>query len=147
MASHLVMRTSSMAFKRPIGLSLVSSRCISTSLRPTCRLKPISLQAATLQRSFRRAYSEAPTATLSPTPKPKKRFRFLRWTWRLTYLSTIGFVGWLAYTVWDGRNPNDQFEPDPTKKTLVILGKTACVHGGIHLLNMNRNWLGVGIPT
>ena len=41
----------------------------------------------------------------------------------MTYLSAIGFVGWLTYTVWELRNPNDQFDPDPSKKTLVILGE------------------------
>lgn len=113
-----------MAFKRPIGLSFATNRCISTPLRTNHRVRPITSRTIILQRSFRRAYSEAPTANLSPTPKPKERFRILRWTWRLTYLSAIGMVGWLAYTVWESRNPPDQFEPDPNKKTLVILGKS-----------------------
>jgi len=28
----------------------------------------------------------------------------------------------MAWLVYDLRNPEDQFEPDPTKKNLVILG-------------------------
>ncbi|KIX08768.1 uncharacterized protein Z518_03425 [Rhinocladiella mackenziei CBS 650.93] len=77
-----------------------------------------------LRPSFRRTYADnaAPQANLSPPPAPKKRFRFFRFLWRITYLSTLAGLGYVAYTVWEGRNPNDQYEPDPTKKTLVILG-------------------------
>jgi NADH:ubiquinone reductase (non-electrogenic) len=126
MASHLAMRTSSIASRRSLGFPFASRRCLSTSLRTNCTVrasKATSLPRLALQQSFRRAYADAPTVNLSPNPRPRKRFRFLRWTWRLTYLSAIGFVGWLTYTVWELRNPNDQFDPDPSKKTLVILGK------------------------
>lgn len=37
-------------------------------------------------------------------------------------MSVIGGAAYLAYVVYDLRTPPDQFEPDPTKKTLVILG-------------------------
>lgn len=150
MASRIAIRTSSMALQRSLNLS-ASRRCISTSLRTDCALrtrKPNRLSHAALQESFRRAYSDAPSVSLSPPPKPKKRFGFLRWTWRVTYLSAIGFVGWLTYTVWELRNPNDQFEPDPSKKTLVILGESgiyqafACI-----LLNIDRDGLGRGVVT
>jgi NADH:ubiquinone reductase (non-electrogenic) len=115
-----------MAFRPSLGLSLASRRCLCTSLRANYALrasKPTRLLRPAVQQSFRRAYADAPTINLSPTPRPRKRFRFLRWTWRVTYLSAIGFVGWLSFTVWELRNPNDQFDPDPSKKTLVILGE------------------------
>lgn len=40
----------------------------------------------------------------------------------MTYLSAIGGVGYLGYVIYLLRNPNEQFNPDPSKKTLVILG-------------------------
>lgn len=126
MASHLAVRTSSLAIRQLQSLSFASRRCIRTSFQKSCDIrssKHISLSHASFQQTFRRAYSDAPSASLSPDPKPRKRFRFLRWTWRLTYISAIGLVGWLSYTVWELRNPNDQFDPDPSKKTLVILGE------------------------
>ena len=55
-------------------------------------------------------------------PKPKKRTGFLRTTWRITYLSAIAATGWFTYTVYNNRHPGKQFEQDPNKKTLVILG-------------------------
>ncbi len=146
MVSHLGIRTSSTAFRRSSALSFASRRCTSTSFRTNCGIRtprPLSLPNAALQQPFRRAYSEAPSVNLSPTPKPKKRFRFFRWTWRLTYLSAIGLVGWLTYTVWELRNPNDQFEPDPSKKTLVILGELAGHKEGFAFAN---DWQGrVGV--
>lgn len=126
MASRLAMRMPSMAARRSLDLRLASRRCITTSLRTNCGIRPaisLNLHRTALQQVFRRAYADAPTVNLSPTPRPRKRFRFLRWTFRLIYLSAFGFVGWLAYTVWESRNPNDQIEPDPSKKTLVILGE------------------------
>jgi NADH:ubiquinone reductase (non-electrogenic) len=79
-----------------------------------------------LRHSFRRGYAEqkvgAPVAELAPANKPR-RFRALRWIWRATYLSLLGGVGYLAYTVYDLRHPEDQFEPDPSKQNLVILGE------------------------
>ncbi|KAK5080151.1 NADH:ubiquinone oxidoreductase [Exophiala xenobiotica] len=84
------------------------------------------LQRSAIRQPFRRQYADnkAPEVTLSPAAaaKPKRRWRFLRTLWRITYLSVLGTIGWTAWTVYDLRNPNDQFEPDPSKKTLVILG-------------------------
>lgn len=96
--------------------------------------KQQSLPRSILQQSFRRSYADAPaapaapaapTATLSPppAPKPKRRFRFFRFLWRLTYLSVIGGAAYLAYTIYDLNHPNEQLEPDPKKKNLVILGE------------------------
>ncbi|KAL1994393.1 hypothetical protein VTN49DRAFT_3062 [Thermomyces lanuginosus] len=61
-------------------------------------------------------------AFTTDAPRPKKRFRFLRWTFRLTLLSGLGLTGYLAYGIYLQRHPEEQFPPDPNKKTLVILG-------------------------
>ena len=55
-------------------------------------------------------------------PKPK-RFRLLRWTWRLTYLSAIAGLGYVGYGIYETRNPAYQPPPDPSKNTLVVLGE------------------------
>jgi NADH:ubiquinone reductase (non-electrogenic) len=44
----------------------------------------------------------------------------------LTYISALGGIGWFAYHIYDLRHPTDQFEPDPSKKTLIILGTSIC---------------------
>lgn len=74
--------------------------------------------AATGRIAFRRAYAdEAPKST------PSKLRKTLKWTWRLTYLSALGLLGYTFFIVYQDRHPEPQFEPDPTKKTLVILGE------------------------
>ncbi|KAK2745245.1 NADH:ubiquinone oxidoreductase [Myotisia sp. PD_48] len=67
-----------------------------------------------------RGYADAAAPT--PTPIPKKRFRFFRWSYRLLLLSLIGGTGWVGYTVYQDRNPAEQHQPHPDRKTLVILG-------------------------
>lgn len=54
----------------------------------------------------------------------KKSWRFLKWTWRITYLSLAGTLVYTAYNIYIDRNPPEQAEADPKKKTLVVLGKT-----------------------
>jgi NADH:ubiquinone reductase (non-electrogenic) len=80
----------------------------------------------TISRQFVRSYADAPAASLSPKPAPKRgRFRtFTRWTWRLTYVSLLAGVGYVIYDGWASRHPDDQFDADPSKKTLVVLGKS-----------------------
>ncbi|KKK19426.1 hypothetical protein P175DRAFT_0432853 [Aspergillus ochraceoroseus IBT 24754] len=115
---------SKMASPAAIQFSSLSRRSLSTrsqfqALRSTQSLRSSGLS----QRPARRAYSDvAPAPAPAPAPKPRKRFRFLRWTWRLTLLASVGMVGTLAYSIYDSRHPIEQIEPDPTKKTLVILG-------------------------
>lgn len=53
---------------------------------------------------------------------PKKRAGFLRWTWRFTKLAALGAIGTLGWSIYELRTPDDQFDPDPSKKTLVVLG-------------------------
>lgn len=95
----------------------------STTYRPTLnsRIQPAALQ-------FRRQLSDAPTTIPTPPKKAGKIRKTLRWTWRLTYLSLIGSLAYVSYDVWESRNPETQIEPDPSKKTLVILGKTPPLH-------------------
>ena len=138
MASQMGYRLPVMACRTPLALSLASHRSL-LSLR-TRRPAPsilstqsVALPRSILQQSFRRAYTDAApaaapaaavaTPSAAPAPKPKRRFRFFRWVWRITYLSALGFVGYLSYMIYDLRNPSDQVEPDPNKKTLVILGE------------------------
>lgn len=75
------------------------------------------------QQTFRRAYADA-----APEKPKKKGFRFLRWTWRLSILSALGGLGYISYGIYQMRNPADQPEPDPKKKTLVILGMLSHVN-------------------
>ncbi|RDA94509.1 hypothetical protein CP533_2719 [Ophiocordyceps camponoti-saundersi (nom. inval.)] len=67
--------------------------------------------------AFCRAYSDAP-----PRPKPGRLRRALKWTWRFTYVSVGALVGYSFYVMYQDRHPDPQAEPDPSKKTLVILG-------------------------
>lgn len=106
---------SSIGFSRATSRSFAtSSQSFLTRARPSSR---ILLHKGKLQQTFRRTYADT-----APAKKPR-RFRFFTWLWRLTYLSTIGGTAYLAYGVYELRHPEDQFEPDPTKKNLVILGK------------------------
>lgn len=75
-------------------------------------------QKSLLQHQFRRTYADvAPVVVKKP-----RRFRPLKNLWRATWISAIAGVIYLGYGVYDLRHPEDQFEPDPTKKNLVILG-------------------------
>src|SRR5277367_4042087 len=110
-----------MALRAPLTQRSLSSLSILSTLRTA---RPSFISSPQLQLSFRRAYADAPTAKLSPTPKPKKKFRFFRFLWRATYLSTLGGLAYLTYTIYDAKHPPDQIDPDPSKKTLVILGRS-----------------------
>ncbi|KAJ5616372.1 hypothetical protein N7537_001486 [Penicillium hordei] len=98
-------------------LSSMTRRSMSTS-QLALRAKPMR-STQSVSRIARRGYADAAP---SPAPKPKKRFRALRWAWRLTWLSAIGLTGTVAYSIFELRQPPDQAAPDPSKKTLVILG-------------------------
>lgn len=70
---------------------------------------------------FARTYAAA--AAPSPKKKPGKIRTTFKWLWRTTYLSIIFGIGAVIYDGYVDRNPDDQFTPDPEKKTLVILGE------------------------
>ena len=102
-----------------------ASRAFSTTSRTTAlRSARITSMITKLQTpgriAFRRAYADA--APL-PKPKPGKLRRTFRWMWRLTYLSLGGLAGYTFYIIYQDRNPEPQYAPDPSKKTLVILGE------------------------
>lgn len=112
-----------------------------TRARPSSR---ILLDKSKLQQQFRRGYADvAPVKTVKP-----KRFRWLLFLWRATYLSALGGIGYLSYGVWDLRHPDDQFEPDPTKKNLVILGMCLrCLFLSANADILPRYWMGCCLPS
>lgn len=89
-----------------------------TSLSSTSitRIQPSQI----LSRQFRRAYADSAPIV----PVKRRKIRVFRWVWRLTYLSILGGIGFIVYDGFLARNPDDQFTPDPSKKTLVVLGKS-----------------------
>ncbi|KAI7014444.1 external NADH-ubiquinone oxidoreductase-like protein [Hortaea werneckii] len=100
------------------GFATTTSTTQRAQLQQTVkRNTPARIPRDSVQQGFKRNYS-------SETPKvvKKKSFRFLRWTWRLTYLSAIGGFAWMCWGIYQNRTPEDQAEPDPNKKTLVVLG-------------------------
>ncbi|KAK4224763.1 putative external mitochondrial NADH-ubiquinone oxidoreductase 1 precursor [Podospora fimiseda] len=108
------------------GATLVRSsqaapRLFLEASRKTVSPRPVfgSIQGP-VSRQFRRGYADQ-VSPVEPVPK-KRRFRTLRWAWRLGYLSALAGVAYIGYGVYQDRHPEPQIEPDPTKKTLVILG-------------------------
>ncbi|KAK3379410.1 hypothetical protein B0T24DRAFT_154851 [Lasiosphaeria ovina] len=101
--------------------SQAASRLLTHASRRTVAPSRLSaLGAAPVAQQSRRGYADL--VTTPPAPKSKRRFRALRWAWRLSLLSALGGVGWIGYGVYQDRHPEPQIEADPTKKTLVILG-------------------------
>ena len=135
-----------MALRAPLTQRSLSSLSTLSTLRTA---RPSFISSPQLQLSFRRAYADAPTANLSPTPKPKKRFRFFRFLWRATYLSTLGGLAYLTYTIYDAKHPPDQIDPDPSKKTLVILGRSIARFRTLRRTRTDiyRNWMGICLVT
>ena len=96
----------------------------------------------TLTKQPLRLYANnAPEAILSPAPKPKKRWGFFRTAWRITWISSLLATGYFVYTIIDINSPAEQVDPDPSKKTLVVLGKIVPTIS-MDLLTTCRNWLG-----
>ncbi|KKA29086.1 hypothetical protein TD95_005235 [Thielaviopsis punctulata] len=90
-------------------------------LRPLAA-SSVSGTASALSRSgavlqLARAYSDK--AAPKSTSKVRK---YLGWTWRTIYLSTLAGLGFTAWVIYDDRNPAPQKPIDPSKKTLVVLG-------------------------
>ncbi|KAI2612956.1 FAD/NAD(P)-binding domain-containing protein [Hypoxylon fragiforme] len=112
------------------ALSRLTARQLSTRTNaPAISFSPTSFSqtliartrntAVAFPRQFARSYSDAPP----PPPKKPRRIRTtLKWLWRATYLSVLAGVGAVIYDGYTDRHPDDQFTPDPSKKTLVILG-------------------------
>lgn len=106
------------------SFSSASSASSSSSSRFFEKTRPSPSQL--LSKQQRSTFARRAYATEAPAPAPaapkKKRFRFLRWTYRLTVLGLLGGTGYLGYSIYLLRHPEEQLEPDPSKKTLVILG-------------------------
>ncbi|KZF26730.1 FAD/NAD(P)-binding domain-containing protein [Xylona heveae TC161] len=99
----------------------------SSTARPTASLKlnKSPLGSTFFRRSYADASEAAKVAERHPAKKPKATTILrstLRWTWRVTYISSIAGFGYLSWIIYQSRNPVDQAEPDPSKKTLVVLG-------------------------
>lgn len=127
MASSRAITMSALTRAAPVAArAAVASRALSTASRTPVRsaTRPtlaVKLDAST-RLAFRRAYADE-----APRPKPKvgKIRKTFRWMWRITYLSTAGLVGYVCYEIYQDRHPEPQYEPDSSKKTLVILGELA----------------------
>ncbi|KAL9563798.1 hypothetical protein ACKAV7_012040 [Fusarium commune] len=108
-----------------VGQMPSRSRIPTRALSAACKTSSQSSIAMKLNNcgriAFRRAYSdEAPQSR--PKPRPGKIRRTLRWTWGFTYLSLGAFAGYTCYVLYEDRYPQEQYQPDPSKKTLVVLG-------------------------
>lgn len=115
-----------------------TSRCLSTASR-TALVRPITKPAPILRLSnsgrvaFRRHYADE-----APKPKPGRLRKTFKWIWRATYLSVGGLLAVTGYIIYLDRNPEQQFEADPSKKTLVVLGEQALAWPLASLINTNR---------
>ncbi|KAI1500497.1 hypothetical protein F5X99DRAFT_236860 [Biscogniauxia marginata] len=92
-----------------------ATRSSARTLQPSARA--VVARTRPVNRQFARSYADAP-----PKKKPRKIRTTFRWIWRTTYLSLLTVVGAVIYDGYLDRHPEDQFTPDPTKKTLVVLG-------------------------
>lgn len=110
------------AAKRGFSNAARTSQLVGQIQRNPLRKNQIQLPRQRLQQGFRRSYADEAGAVAGPAKAPKRRFRFLRWTWRITYLSALAGLAYTGYGVWAGKNPPVQDAPDPKKKTLVVLG-------------------------
>lgn len=112
----------------------VASRILAPSTRSlttTPSSRPLAAGSIRpIARQFQRQYSES--SAPPPPKKPGKIRRTFRWTWRLFYLSVLGTLAYVSYEVWDIRHPEPQVNPDPSKKTLVILGKLISRHASVN---------------
>lgn len=99
-------------------LASLSRRSLTSSRAQVLRAAQPLRASALARQSFRRTYADAS----SEARKPGKAVRTLKWLWRLTLLSGLGLTGVLGYSIYEQRHPVEQFQPDPSKKTLVILG-------------------------
>ncbi|KAI0180914.1 FAD/NAD(P)-binding domain-containing protein [Hypoxylon sp. FL1284] len=116
-AAQLGMRTNA----RAVAFSTTScSRQLTSRSALVARSRT---RATAIPHQFTRSYADAPpNAAKTPVKKPRRIRTTFRWLWRATYLTILGGVGYVIYDGYTDRNPDDQYSPDPAKKTLVILG-------------------------
>lgn len=97
-----------------------SSRATALSARP--RALPRTSYNNVITRQTARRWETTDTKIPMPKKKPSGFRTFLKWTWRITYVSVLGGVAYGFYGLHVLKHPNDQEAPDPSKKTLVVLG-------------------------
>ncbi|KAH9892943.1 hypothetical protein F4778DRAFT_748940 [Xylariomycetidae sp. FL2044] len=102
------------AYANPHAASFATT---ATALKPAFT-SSLVLRAQPISRQFVRFYADAPP----PKSRPGKVRTTFKWLWRATYLSLLGVVGAVIYDGYLDRHPDEQFVPDPQKKTLVVLG-------------------------
>ncbi|EGO58216.1 hypothetical protein NEUTE1DRAFT_122492 [Neurospora tetrasperma FGSC 2508] len=104
-----------------MGVARLQTQAVSRLLSSAPRRALISesRQVAVTQQ-IRRAHTE--TTPLPEPPKERRRFRKLRWLWRAPLFASLAGIAYVGWGVYEERNPGPQVEPDPSKKTLVVLG-------------------------
>lgn len=111
--------------QQPARRAFTTTRPSQSLLAPRRLATQSTLNKPALRQSFRRGYADGNPVDPALKSAPKKsRFRFLRWAWRLTYLSAFAGIFYVGFGIYEAKHPNDQAPPDPSKKTLVILGIT-----------------------
>ncbi|KAK3114393.1 NADH:ubiquinone oxidoreductase [Teratosphaeriaceae sp. CCFEE 6253] len=116
LARPLASVSSAIGFRRSFATAPKSPQLLRAE-----RTRPVQVPRQRTQQAFRRAYA----AEVSPETQrviKKRSWGFLRWTWRLTYISVIAGTVYVGYGIYQGRTPMEQFDPDSSKKTLVVLG-------------------------
>ncbi|KAL9095333.1 MAG: hypothetical protein Q9165_002204 [Trypethelium subeluteriae] len=103
---------------KPIGRRAYSPLIARSRPATAVALTRNTLSRPILRQGFRRGYADHQTEQ----KVKKSRFGVFKWLWRLTYLGTLAGLGYVGYGIYISRNPEDQAEPDPNKKTLVVLG-------------------------
>lgn len=129
-------RAVTMAGTPNFGLLMRQRPIFNAGLRSIANTQSASF--STISRSFRPIIANKQRQSLKsiilargyadglPPPLPKKKSTFraiFRWTWRAIYISTIAGVAYAGYGIYVDKHPPDQPPPDPSKKTLVVLGK------------------------
>ncbi|KAK3340939.1 hypothetical protein B0H65DRAFT_276525 [Neurospora tetraspora] len=105
-----------------MGVARLQTQAVSRLLSSAPRRALISesRQVAVTQQ-IRCAHTET-TPALPEPPKERRRFRTLRWLWKAPLLASLAGIAYVGWGVYEERNPGPQVEPDPSKKTLVVLG-------------------------
>ncbi|PNS17604.1 hypothetical protein CAC42_2999 [Sphaceloma murrayae] len=118
MSRPATLRPLATAVTRALAPFRVSSRSFVAPAHTSWSPARPSIVSGVTRNAFRQSRTYADT----PPVVPKKRFSRLRLLWRLTYLSALGGLAYMGYGIYENRMPAEQAEPDPTKKTLVVLG-------------------------
>lgn len=97
------------------------ARSLNSSLVPTLRAS--RLPSCSKNLILRRFQSTNPPPPATPAAKKPQVTFFSKWRRRLKWTMYAGIVvGSVAFTISYRTNPPPQYTPDPSKKTLVVLG-------------------------